>query len=158
MDDQKKTIHIRRAKQPDIAAIFRLLEQSFTAGHLSFVELSEDRLMVWIAQTIAHHDVWVAELSGRVVGSIALVPYQFPWSHDALMSNCWCYVLKPFRRRGTGRMMVEAAKRSADEKGAALFINAQGVEGADWKDEFVAAEGFSYVGGIFYRPAMVSGL
>lgn len=149
---QKKTIRIRKGRQADAVALFRLLQEAYGNAKAPHPALDEDRLMLWIVKGLAHDETWVADLSGRVVGSICLVPVQPDWSLEWVLSNRWLYVLEKFRREGTGRMLIEAVIRSADEKGAPLWLGTHGGD-ADWKDEFLGKfEGMAYGGGMFMRP------
>ncbi|KEZ78297.1 hypothetical protein C41B8_05328 [Salinisphaera hydrothermalis C41B8] len=153
MGDQKKVIRIRLGKQSDAVAIYRLLEEAYS-NSVDYSPIDENRLMCWITRTIAEGEVWVADLSGRVIGSIALVDFQFPWSERVVLTNSWLYVLKNFKARGTGRKLIEAVVKSADDKGGApLVIGTHSGSDADWKDEFIGRfDGMVYLGGSFFRP------
>ncbi|MES1955798.1 GNAT family N-acetyltransferase [Salinisphaera hydrothermalis] len=154
MGDQKKVIRIRKAQQSDAVALYRLLEEAYSDRGVDYSPIDENRLMCWITTTIADGEVWVADRSGRVIGSIALIDFQFPWSANWVLINSWLYVLRNFRARGTGKKLMEAVFASADDKGGApLVIGTHSGRDTDWKDEFIGGfGGVTYCGGTFFRP------
>lgn len=151
---EKKVINIRKARQGDAVAVFRLVQEMHGESNLPMPDLDENRTMAWVVATIAGAQTFVADLSGRVVGTIALVPHQPPWSAQLVLSNAWLFVIPKFRREGTGRSLIKAACVASDELGAAMMINASGGGHAEWKDEFLSSEeGFVYGGGMFVRDS-----
>lgn len=133
-------------------AIYRLLLGAYANDAGPYPHPDEQRLLVWVAVTLAEGEVWVADLSGRIVGSIALASQQFPWSREWVLSSRWLYVLEKFRGRGTGKALLQAVVASADQKAAPLVLTAHGGNDVDWRDEFLGGlDGAAYAGGTFFR-------
>lgn len=149
---ETKTIKIRQARQGDAVALFRLLQQALSESDVAYPAVDDNRLMHWVVETIAAAETTVADLSGRVVGSVALTPTQFPWSADWTLMSRWLYVMPNFRKEGTGTQLIKTAMASADSKGAPLALVSLGGGGEQWKEEmFGSLNGFEYGGGTFFR-------
>jgi len=108
----------------------------------------------WVANTLSSGYVIVADLSGRLVGSIALTNYQFPFSPQWFMYLEWLCVQKRFREEGTFDALMAAAHAFADEKKAPILagISAAG-EDVFVKDRLMKMRGYVYIGGTFIRSA-----
>lgn len=154
MTEGIKQIRIRKARQADAVALFRLVEHMRAEMTLVQARFDEDRAMRWVVDTIATGHTYVADLSGRVVGTVALAPMYPPWSRDMVLTNVWLIVLPKFRQRGTGNALFQAAEAMADEIGAPLIVSAQANDDEPWKDEVASRQaGWVYGGGVFHRPA-----
>jgi len=145
------TIKIRTAKPLDVSNLGRLLiEAQDEAG--AYPEFDQTMGLNWITRTLTSGYVLVADVSGRLVGTLALTNYQFPWSPQWYMYLEWLYVQKKFRKAGAFNALIEACHMHADEHDAPLFA---GVSSADkdvfLKDRAFQLQGYTYVGGDFIR-------
>jgi GNAT superfamily N-acetyltransferase len=108
----------------------------------------------WITRTLTEGYVVVAEVSGRLVGTLALTNFQFPYSPQWYMQLEWLFVQKSFRSQGAFHALMKAAHAFVDERQAPLLA---GVLAADadvmLKDKLFTLDGYEYMGGEFIRRA-----
>jgi hypothetical protein len=147
------TIKIRPAKPLDTSNLVRLL----TAAHDeagAYPPVDQALGLNWITQTLMNGYVIVADVSGRLVGTLALTNFQFPWSPKYYMYLEWLYVQKKFRKGGAFEALIKGCHAYADELDAPILA---GVSSADrdvfLKDKVFQHQGYKYIGGDFIRPA-----
>ena len=145
------TIKIRKARPLDASNLFRLLTE---AHEETTVYPPTDPAMGlnWISRTLIEGYVLVADVSGRLVGTLALTNYQFPWSPQWYLYLEWLFVQKKFRNDGAFHALLKAAHAYADELKAPMFM---GVSSGDaevfLKDKLFQQSGYIYLGGEFIR-------
>lgn len=144
-------IKIRPAKPLDASNLLRLLLQCHEAGG-AYPEADQAMAINWISRTLKEGYVMVVDDSGRIVGSLALTSYQFPWSPKWYLYLEWLYVQKKYRHHGAFDALMKAAHAFADDKNAPILlgINAGG-DTVDTKDRLMQMRGYHYVGGTFIR-------
>lgn len=147
------TIKIRQAKPLDASNLYRILCEAHEEGG-AYPPTDPHMGLDWITRTLNTGYVVVADVSGRLVGSLALTNYHFPWSPQMYLYLEWLYVQKKFRKQGAFNALIEAAHMFADEKDAPLMA---GVSAADTdvflKDRLFKQKGYQYIGGDFIRSA-----
>lgn len=94
MTSANSEITIRPAAALDAANIVRLLKQLW----LEETALPADRVNDWkalqyVIKTLEQGRVLVAELSGRIVGTVAAQVTQEPWSDESLIEIRWLYAV-----------------------------------------------------------------
>jgi predicted N-acetyltransferase YhbS len=145
------TVKIRPAKPLDASNIARLLIECHDEGS-AYPPVDHATGIQWITQTLIDGFVIVADVSGRLVGTLALTNYQFPWSPKWYMYLEWLYVQKKFRKGGAFEALIEATHAYADENDAPIVA---GVSAADkdvfLKDKMFELHGYQYIGGDFIR-------
>lgn len=145
------TVKIRPAKPLDTSNIARLLIECHEGGS-AYPPVDHPTGIRWITQTLTEGFVVVADVSGRLVGSLALTNYQFPWSPKWYMYLEWLYVQRKFRKGGAFEALLTAAHAYADENDAPLLA---GVSAGDarvmLKDKMFQQHGYQYIGGDFIR-------
>ena len=145
------TVKIRPAKPLDTSNIARLLIECHEDGS-AYPPVDHPTGIRWITQTLTEGFVVVADVSGRLVGSLALTSYQFPWSPKWYMYLEWLYVQRKFRKGGAFEALLTAAHAHADEHDAPLLA---GVSAGDarvaLKDKMFEHHGYQYIGGDFIR-------
>ena len=144
-------VKIRPAKPLDTSNLVRLL----TAAHDeagAYPPVDPAYGLNWITQTLTQGHVIVADVSGRLVGTLALTNYQFPWSPKWYMYLEWLYVQRKFRKGGAFEALIQACHAHADQHNAPILA---GVSSADskvmLKDKMFQQHGYQYVGGDFIR-------
>lgn len=147
------TIKIRPAKPLDVSNIARLLIEAHGEGNTSAYPPVDQTIGInWIARTLSEGYVLVADVSGRLVGTLALTNYQFPWSLKWYMYLEWLYVQKTYREGGAFEALLKATHAHVDEKDAPLLA---GISSADkdvlLKDKLFEQHGYTYLGGDFIR-------
>jgi predicted N-acetyltransferase YhbS len=145
------TIKIRPAKPLDTSNLVRLL----TAAHDeagAYPPVDQAYGLNWITRTLTEGYVIVADVSGRLVGTLSLTNYQFPWSPKWYMYLEWLYVQRKFRKGGVFEALIQAAHAHADQMNAPILA---GVSSADakvmLKDKMFQQHGYQYIGGDFIR-------
>jgi hypothetical protein len=105
----------------------------------------------WVTSTIINGFVIVAEKAGRIIGSVALTNYQFPWSPRWYLSMDWAYITRGFRGDGAFDALVKAASAFADERGAPIYAGVSSGKDSYMKDRLFQMKGYTYLGGQFLR-------
>jgi hypothetical protein len=144
-------VTIRQAKPLDTSNLVRLL----TAAHDeagAYPPVDPAHGLNWITRTLTEGYVIVADVSGRLVGTLALTNYQFPWSPKWYLYLEWLFVQKKFRKGGSFEALIQACHAYADSHDAPLIA---GVSSADtkvlFKDKLFKQHGYLYMGGDFIR-------
>lgn len=149
-------ITIRPATAYDATRICRLLEHAIKDHEGYFPPNDEARTMNWVLSVLNEGYVVLAERSGRVIGSVAVTNYQFPWSPQWFLYTDWMFVQQAFREGGVFEALMKAIHAFADDKGAPVFGGIQSGKDARLKDRLLQMNGYGYLGGQFIRePAMV---
>ncbi len=147
------TIKIRQAKPLDASNIARLLIEAHSEqGDSVYPPVDHATGLQWVTQTLSEGYVVVADVSGRLVGTLALTNYHFPWSPKWHMYLEWLYVQQKFRKGGAFEALIKASHAYADENDAPIVA---GVSAADskvlLKDKLFQHHGYVYSGGNFVR-------
>lgn len=147
------TITIRQAKPLDTSNLVRLL----TAAHDeagSYPPVDPHMGLNWITRTLSEGYIIVADVSGRLVGTLALTNFNFPWSPDQFMYLEWLFVQKKFRKGGAFDALIKGCHAFADSHNAPILA---GVSSGDrdvfLKDRLFQQQGYRYIGGDFIRSA-----
>lgn len=145
------TIKIRPAKPLDTSNLVRLLTDAHGESG-AYPPVDQAYGLNWITRTLTEGYVVVADVSGRLVGTLALTNYQFPWSPKWYMYLEWLYVQKKFRKGGAFEALIQASHAHADDVNAPILA---GVSAADatvfLKDKLFQQHGYMYCGGDFIR-------
>ena len=149
---KERVIHIRKARPDDAVRVMKILREELAEADLNLPEPEDGPALIWIISVIAQGFVMVAEMSGRIVGSIGLSAQTFPWAPSAwFMGWSWFFVLKGFREGGTAVQLAKRMNALADEKGAKIVGTVMTAHQPELKDRLVKMLGFTYCGGYFAR-------
>lgn len=147
------TVKIRPAKPLDTSNLMRLL----TAAHDEAGAYPPFDLQLglnWVTRTLNEGYVIAADVSGRIVGTLALTSYNFPWSPQMYLYLEWLFVQRKFRRGGAFEALLQASHAFADAQELPILA---GVSSADakvfLKDKLFQQHGYTYMGGDFIRSA-----
>lgn len=147
------TITIRPAKPLDTSNLVRLL----TAAHDesgSYPPVDQHMGLNWITGTLNEGYVIVADVSGRLVGTLALTNFNFPWSPEQYMYLEWLFVQKKFRKGGAFDALIKACHAFADQNDAPILAGvSSGDKDVFLKDRLFQQQGYHYIGGDFIRPS-----
>lgn len=144
-----KQIKYRQATPYDTVNIAKLVMQGLEESGTDWPSIEEHRVVPWVTWMINQGWVVVADLSGRIVGSIALETFSFPWSSQPFLRNSWFYVAPKFRAHGTAEQLIKLARDYARGKNMRLYCGIIDTTDAELKDRFHRISGFSYMGGNF---------
>jgi len=146
-------ISIRVARAVDASNLYRLLEEVHSESP-QYPPVDPAMGLRWVTDTLCDGYVIVADLSGRLIGSLALTNYQFPWSRRWYLYLEWLAVYKRFRAEGAFDALMAAAHAYADELKAPILagVSASGKD-VFIKDRLIQTRGYTYIGGSFIRSA-----
>ena len=86
---------------------------------------------------------------GQLVGSLGLHRTS-PWYSDSeYLADGWFYVLPEYRKTGVGKMLIDEAKKFANEVKLPLIIGVFTSEDAETKAQVMQKMGMAMVGGLF---------
>lgn len=151
----KQVVQIRRANQEDIIRIFKVIKEALGDTGLRYPPVDRDTAITWISDVIRYDGlVYVAEVSGRIVGSIGFQPMEFPWADKAhknrwYYANVWLYVHQGYRKYGTAEALINKAKIFAKSAGVLLAVGTTLEKNSELKERFLRMQGLTYVGGSF---------
>lgn len=148
-------ITIREGKPYDVSNICRLLEQAYDGDNL--YPVPDPYLVIsWVTNILNEGYVVVAEKSGRLIGTVAVTPYKFPWSRKWYLYVDWLFVSKGFREGGVFDGLLRQLHTYADDRKAPIFGGVSSGKDARLKDRLMQMKGYQYLGGQFIRDTEVT--
>lgn len=150
-EEKRRRVKIRDAKPYDITKICTLLEQAVYEGEGLYPEPDRYMAINWVTGILTTGYVIVAESGGRVVGSIAVTEFRFPWSPKPYLYVDWLYVAKAYRSGGTFEALMSVIETFADSKEVPIFGGIMSGKRAGLKDRLMERRGYQYLGGQFIR-------
>ena len=114
-------VHVRRAGPGDAAALVELARavgaepEGWLITNGEWRTTSEERRYLRAVRRHSHAAVFVAEAADGIVGRISLARDSHPASEH--IADLGLMVAEPFRRRGVGRALMDAAESWAREVG-----------------------------------------
>lgn len=144
-------ITIRRAVPKDFVNILRLLEQAVQENEVAYPPIDELKLMEWVTATKRDGEIVVADLSGRIVGTLGLLVQEWKWSTERFISNEFFFVQPPFRKHGTAEALLKAGEKFAHDGKLRLVVSFSGGRKSETKDRMMQMKGWIYCGGMFTK-------
>lgn len=145
---------IRQLKndEEDLKAVLELLIGHFVPEHkmgtLSAINMDVDKAVSWVIHNL-NYVVWGIEDGDKLVGTLGLYRTS-PWySNSEYLADGWFYVLPEYRKTGVGKMLIDEAKKFAEEVKLPLIIGVFTSEDADTKAQVMKKLGLTMVGGLF---------
>ncbi len=145
------TVTIKQAKPYDVSNICRLLEQAVHDNEGLYPEPDQHMAIQWVTSILNEGYVVVAEKSGRLVGSVAVTNYRFPWSLKWYLYVDWMFVSRKFREGGVFDGLMTAIHAYADERKAPIYGGISSGRDARLKDRLMRMNHYQYLGGQFIR-------
>lgn len=138
--------------EEDIKKVIDLLAGHFVPEHkmgpLSAINVNLEKGIKWVIYNI-NHVAFGVEDEGKLVGSLGLHRTS-PWYSDSeYLADGWFYVLPEYRKTGVGKMLIDEAKKFAEEVKLPLIIGVFTSEDADTKAQVMQKLGLTMVGGLF---------
>jgi GNAT superfamily N-acetyltransferase len=138
--------------ESDLKKIVELLAGHFVSEHkmgpLSAINVNLEKGIQWVVFNV-NQMAFGVEDEGKLVGSIGLHRTS-PWYSDSeYLADGWFYVLPEYRKTGVGKMLIDAAKKFAEEAKLPLIVGVFTSEDADTKAQVMQKLGLSMVGGLF---------
>jgi hypothetical protein len=143
------TIQYREASGLDLSNIYRLLKSEHDLLDMPFPVLNVDKTIRYVSNLVRSPNgrVWVADLSGRLVGTLICSIVQPLWSDLWFLSNDFFTVDQHFRKHGVAQKLIELAKMLSEEKRLPIWFEVTTGGRAELKDRFIAFQGLTYMGG-----------
>ena len=121
MTNPNDAVTLRPATALDAVNIAKLIRHTLGADR-GLLRVNDSKVVQYVINTIETSFVAVADMSGRLLGSIALTPSQQPWSDDWFMSEAW-FCVKPSVHTGdTAERLLQEATAFADVQKLPLFF------------------------------------
>lgn len=136
----------------DLKKIIDLLVTHFVPEHkmgpLSAINVNLEKGVQWVVYNTNQMAFGVEE-NGKLVGTLGLHRTS-PWYSDSeYLADGWFYVLPEYRKTGVGKMLIDEAKKFAEEVKLPLIIGVFTSEDADTKAQVMQKLGLTMVGGLF---------
>lgn len=136
----------------DLKKIIDLLVTHFVPEHkmgpLSAINVNLEKGVQWVVFNVNQMAFGVEE-DGKLVGTLGLHRTS-PWYSDSeYLADGWFYVLPEYRKTGVGKMLIDEAKKFAEEVKLPLIIGVFTSEDADTKAQVMQKLGLTMVGGLF---------
>jgi hypothetical protein len=121
MTSASSEIKIRPAAALDAANIVRLLKHLWLEETALPADRVNDRKALrYVIETLEQGHVLVAELSGRIVGTISVLVTQEPWSDESLIEVRWLYSITQMKDEIL-KALLGQAEVFADEQGLPML-------------------------------------
>lgn len=114
-NEKQPSVVVRPAEALDAVNVVKLLRNEWQElGKEGAPPVDEQKALEWVTLVIREHFVLVADLGGRIVGSIALKPLEWPWARGIFMGQLWFYVFPTFRKGDIAARLKVAAEGILD--------------------------------------------
>jgi len=138
--------------EDDLKKIIELLAGHFVPEHkmgpLSAINVNLEKGVKWVVFNV-NQMAFGVEDEGKLIGSLGLHRTS-PWYSDSeYLADGWFYVLPEYRKTGVGKMLIDEAKKFADEAKLPLIIGVFTSEDAETKAKVMQKMGMTMVGGMF---------
>lgn len=138
--------------ESDLKKVIDLLVTHFVPEHkmgpLSAINLNLEKGVQWVIYNVGQVAFGVED-EGKLIGSLGL-HRTTPWYSDSeYLADGWFYVLPEYRKTGVGKMLIDEAKKFAEEAKLPLIIGVFTSEDADTKAQVMQKLGLTMVGGMF---------
>lgn len=139
--------------QEDLKKVIDLLVTHFVPEHkmgpLSAINVNLEKGVRWVLYNVSQKAFGVEDENGRLIGSLGLHKTT-PWYSDSeYLADGWFYVLPEYRKTGVGKMLIDEAKKFAEQTKLPLIIGVFTSEDADTKAQVMQKLGLTMVGGLF---------
>lgn len=137
----------------DLEKVIELLVSHFVPEHkmgpLSAINVNLEKGVKWVVYNVDQMAFGVMNDEGRLVGSLGLHRTS-PWYSDSeYLADGWFYVLPEYRKTGVGKMLIDEAKKFANEAKLPLIIGVFTSEDVETKVKVMQKMGMTMVGGLF---------
>ena len=138
--------------ESDLKKVLDLLVAHFVPEHkmgpLSAINVNLEKGVQWVIYNVGQVAFGVED-EGKLVGSLGL-HRTTPWYSDSeYLADGWFYVLPEYRKTGVGKMLIDEAKKFAEEAKLPLIIGVFTSEDANTKAQVMQKLGLTMVGGMF---------
>ena len=138
--------------ESDLKKVIDLLVTHFVPEHkmgpLSAINVNLEKGVQWVIYNVGQVAFGVED-EGKLIGSLGL-HRTTPWYSDSeYLADGWFYVLPEYRKTGVGKMLIDEAKKFAEEAKLPLIIGVFTSEDADTKAQVMQKLGLTMVGGMF---------
>lgn len=163
MTEKSRGATIRPATALDAVNIVRLLQDGWKgSGAVQVARVNETKAMEYVLSTIKLSEredafVSVADLSGRLVGTLACVRRQERWSEDWFLGKEWFYVTPTWLTRGTAHSLLAEAEKHADARAMSMLFEIDIATQSEFDRLLANRPGYRRHGATYLRMPEVTG-
>lgn len=142
MSDKSK-VTIRSATAMDSVNIVRLIKAGYTETPAKDIgELDEHQLLEYVVATIRAGFTLVADMEGRLLGTIAMAPIRMPWFPTPIMAEVWLAVVPNYRPKGVPEQLIGVVEQLLDRQNMAGFLGTQMLTPAELDSAYAKRPGY----------------
>ena len=101
----------RIAQEKDLEAVYDVLKEMHEEVGMS--TWAVEKSLRQIVNLLEEGVIFLAEISGRIVGTVGLGPSQWWYSEDFFLTDYWTFVRKGYRRSAIANELLKQAKEFA---------------------------------------------
>lgn len=122
----KTAMKIRPATAMDSVNIVRLIKAGYEETPAKQVAaVDELKLLGFVNQALQEAFVLVADLEGRLLGTISFAPIRLPWCTAVVMTEMWFAVVPQYRAKRVPEQLLEATEKFLDQRALPGFLGSQ---------------------------------
>ncbi|HSV90927.1 MAG TPA: hypothetical protein VLH80_07490 [Nitrospiraceae bacterium] len=143
-EKKKDAVVIRPATAMDSVNLVRLIKAGYSETPAREIgKLDEQKLLEYVTTTLRHAFVIVADLQGRLLGSIGVAPIRTPWCETVVLAETWLAVTPAYRTTRVPEQLLDALERFLDSNKLVGFLGSQMLTPAELNE--VIAKRSSYL-------------
>jgi GNAT superfamily N-acetyltransferase len=123
---EKREVLIRPASSMDSVNVVRLIKAGWKetpAAQLNGV--NEQQLLEYVMSTLRHSFAIVADLEGRLLGTLAVAPIRIPWCDSLVMAEAWICVVPQYRSKRVPEQLLDALDQFLDKNTLPVILGTQ---------------------------------
>lgn len=146
-------MRVRVATAEDAVAILKFMfAYAYPEYAEKFAPPDVEQSWSFLQHVLQHGRVWVAETKdGKMIGTIAAVIDNYPWSKQCFIGDVWNFVAPQARSSRAGVKLLKALIAYADELGIPCRVGVTTGEDLLRKENFLGYHGFKKIGGLYER-------
>jgi GNAT superfamily N-acetyltransferase len=136
----------------DSVNIVKLIKAGWKETPASSVgEFNESAMLEYVNTTLRHAFAIVADLEGRLLGTIAVAPIRMPWYSKVILAESWFAVIPHDRAKKVPEQLLTELERFLDKQGLPALLGTQVLTPARLNAVFTPDRGYEPLRATFVR-------